>query len=121
MYIVVAQTTPQVPAPVSPTTTGKNPGLHQGISTVMDHTMEQILKIREYAEEMHEILQISSQQPLKIQEITFHLVNRYTQIILSLTDVKYENCHGYKLNKKTLVLFRIHRIHQSQPCLGVMV
>ena len=35
--------------------------------------------------------------------------------------VTYENVQGQKLNKKTLVLCQIHIIHQSQPCLNVMV
>ena len=35
--------------------------------------------------------------------------------------VTYENIQDQKLNKKTLVLFQIHAIHQSQPCLSVMV
>ena len=36
-------------------------------------------------------------------------------------NVTYENYQGYKPNKKTLVLFQIHLIHQSHPCLDVMV
>ena len=100
---MVAHTTPQVIAPVSPTTTGKNPGLHQGISTVMDHTMEQIPKILEYPEEMHEILQISGQHPLKIQEITCQLVNRYTQIILSLTETTDMTRIGLDVSKLGLM------------------
>ena len=39
---VVAKTTPQVTAPVSPVTTGKNPGQHQGTSTVLDYILEQV-------------------------------------------------------------------------------
>ena len=58
VYIVVAQTTPQVIAPVNLMTTERNPGLHQGIFTVMDHTMEQTPKIWEYPEEIHENLHI---------------------------------------------------------------
>ena len=61
VYIVVAHTTPQVIASVSPMTTEKNPGLHQGISTAMDHTTEQMPKIWKYSEEMHRILQVSGQ------------------------------------------------------------
>ena len=61
VYIVVAQTTPQVIAPVSPTTTGKKPGLHKGISKVMVHTTEQILKTQNYPEEICRVLHISGQ------------------------------------------------------------
>ena len=53
--------TPQVIAPVSPMTAGKSLGLHQGISTVRDHTMKQIPKTQEYPEEIHGILHISGQ------------------------------------------------------------
>ena len=35
--------------------------------------------------------------------------------------VTYENVKGQKPNWKSLVLFRIHEICQSQPCLSVMV
>ena len=80
VYTVVAHTIPQEIAPASPTTTGKSPGQHHRISTVMDHMMEQIPNIRESQEEVHRILQISGQHPPKIWEITSQMVNRYAQI-----------------------------------------
>ena len=90
---VAAHTTPQEIAPAGPTTTGRNPGQHHGISTVMDHIMEQILKIWEYPEEIHGILQISGQHPLRIWEITSQLVNRYTSnnvnVSFSYRDYRY--------------------------------
>ena len=46
VYTVAAHTIPWVIAPASPMTTGRNPGQHHRISTVRDHTMEQILKFR---------------------------------------------------------------------------
>ena len=48
---VVAKTTLQVIAPVGPTTTGKNLNQHQGTFTVLDHILEQMLKIWEFHEE----------------------------------------------------------------------
>ena len=91
VWTVAAHTTPWEIAPASPTTTtGRNSGQHHGISTVMDHIMEQILNIWEYPEEMHGILQIPGQHLLEIWEITSQLVNRCTEIIqmyLSLTEI----------------------------------
>ena len=37
--------------------------------------------------------------------------------VQNCTCVTYENIQGQKPNKKTLVLFQIHEICQSQPCL----
>lgn len=41
---MVAKTTPLAAVPVGPMTTEKNPGQHQGISIVMDHTMKLVSK-----------------------------------------------------------------------------
>ena len=49
------------------------------------------------------------------------MVKHSTDILVEPPCVTYENVQGQKPNKKTLVLFQIHRIHQSQPCLKVMV
>ena len=54
---VVAKITPQVTTPVSPMTTVKSPGQHQGTSTVLDHILEQIPKIWEFHKETHGTLQ----------------------------------------------------------------
>ena len=54
---VVAKTTPQLTAPVSPMTTGKSQGQHQGTSIVLDHILEQTPKIQEFHEEKHGTLQ----------------------------------------------------------------
>ena len=89
MCTVAAHTTSQEIAPASPMTTERNPGQHHRIATVMDHIMEQILKIWEYPEEIRGILQIPGEHLLNILEITSQLVNIHMQIIqmyLSLTD-----------------------------------
>ena len=48
---VVAKTTLQVIALVSPMTTGRSLGQHQGTCTVLNHSLEQIPNIQEFHEE----------------------------------------------------------------------
>ena len=79
--------------------TGKNPAIHQGISTIMDDTTEQIPKIWEYPEEMYKILQISEQHTPKIWKMTSQLVNRYTQITLSITQTTDMTRIGLNVSK----------------------
>ena len=54
-YTVAAHIIPWETAPVSPTTTEKSLGLHHGIFTVKDLTMEQILKIWDCHKEFQQI------------------------------------------------------------------
>ena len=51
---VVAKMTLQVIALVGPTTTERSLGQHQGISMVLDHTLEQIPKIQEFHSFKHQ-------------------------------------------------------------------
>ena len=58
VFTVRVHSTPWVITPVSPMTTGRNPGLHHKILTVMDQIREWILKIQDYHEEIKHNLQI---------------------------------------------------------------
>ena len=87
MYIVVAHTTPQVTAPV-----GLNNNREEPRSTPRDlHSHGPTLwskyqKFRSTHRECMELYKSQTSTHSKIWEITSQLVNRYTQIILSLTE-----------------------------------
>ena len=124
VYTVVAYTTPHVIASASLKTKGRNPGQHQGISIVMDHTTEQIPKIWEFHKEIHRILHIPEKQPLKIQEITPQLDNRYTQVVLfpyrdyNYRDGLQQNRFDKRYNKQYSPNYN-HYTHQPSPLVSI--
>ena len=66
---VVAKTTPQVTAPVSPMTTGKSPGQHQGTSTVLDHIWSKYQKFRSSTKKHMELYKPETSKHQKLRKL----------------------------------------------------